>query len=127
FSVTVNLPRVYAYSAVAWGDFDNAGRLDFAVCGSTNGAVSGAVTRIYRNAGNNTFTNIYVNPASGPIGVWKGTVAWADYDNDGDLDLIVSGQTASGALVTKIYRNEAGLFTDSGESLPGLQTDLRRC
>ena len=36
--------------------------------------------------------------------VFLGTVSWADYDNDGDLDLLVAGND-SGADILSIYRN----------------------
>jgi hypothetical protein len=37
-----------------------------------------------------------------------GSVAWGDYDNDGDLDALMTGQNPDGALVTKIFRNDGG-------------------
>ena len=39
-------------------------------------------------------------------GASNSSVAWGDYDNDGDLDILLSGWTAAGPYVTKIYRNE---------------------
>jgi len=123
----MGLPVSYL-SSVAWGDFDNDGWLDFALAGSTNNNVIGVVTRIYRNvtlpaSGNRAFTNYVSALAPNPQGVWKGTVAWGDYDNDGDLDLLVSGETMAGNAVplTKIYRNDDGSFFDSGLSLPALR------
>ncbi len=47
-----------------------------------------------------------------------------DYDLDGDLDLLVSGavQGGGGASVrTLLYTNDAGNFSDSGISFPGVQ------
>jgi len=37
-------------------------------------------------------------------------VAWGDYDNDDDLDLLLTGQ--NGSLTARVYRNDAGAFTD---------------
>ena len=37
---------------------------------------------------------------------------WGDYDNDGDLDLLVTGETAEKELITRIYENLEG-FTNS--------------
>ena len=31
--------------------------------------------------------------------------AWGDYDNDGDLDILLSGDTGSSVPTTKLYRN----------------------
>ncbi len=46
------------------------------------------------------------------------SVAWGDYDNDGDLDILLTGSTTS-TLLTKVYRNDgAGIFTDLAEDLP---------
>ena len=121
------LPGAF-YTAVAWGDFDNDGDLDFAVAGSTNNAASGVVTRIYRNTGNANpslmFTNLYPTATPGPIGVWKGAVAWGDCDNDGDLDLLITGGTSNSMVVTKIYRNDNGSFVDGGHALPGLRNSF---
>ncbi len=124
----LNLPGVYNAS-VGWGDFDNDGWPDFAVCGSTNNAVIGVVTRIYRNtllptAGSRQFTNFIPVAAQGPVGVWKGVVAWADYDNDGDLDLLTTGETTNSFPRTRIYRNDNGAFVDSGANLPGLKNSF---
>jgi hypothetical protein len=35
--------------SVAWGDYDNDGRLDFLLTGTTNGVVSGQIAQVWRN------------------------------------------------------------------------------
>src|SRR5262245_11715005 len=47
------------------------------------------------------------------------SVAWGDYDNDGDLDILLTGQTSTGR-VAKVYRNDGGTFTDIGAPLIGV-------
>jgi Leucine-rich repeat (LRR) protein len=42
--------------------------------------------------------------------------AFADFDNDGDLDLIMVGDNGT-SYVTTIYRNDAGVFTDMNLSI----------
>lgn len=104
--------RDLAGSSMAWGDVDNDGRLDLAILG-TDG--TNRFTEIYRNLGGGAFTNMQ----AGLIGLESGNMAFGDCDNDGWLDLAVSGMSATGA-VTKIYRNQQdGSFVDLGTSLTG--------
>jgi hypothetical protein len=82
-----------------WADFDNDGDLD---CYVTND--NSFTTRYYSNNGDGTFTRLdsIAVRESGPK---YGAVA-GDYDNDGDVDLYVSG-----AILTKaLYEN----ITDNG-------------
>ena len=52
-------------------------------------------------------------------GIRNGSVAWGDYDNDGDLDILLTG--ASGGMhIAEIYRNDRGTFTNIGARLPGV-------
>ncbi|MDD1462628.1 FG-GAP-like repeat-containing protein [Dolichospermum sp. ST_sed2] len=36
---------------------------------------------------------------------WQGSSDWGDYDNDGDLDLLITGQDSYGNGIAKIYTN----------------------
>ncbi len=50
-----------------------------------------------------------------------GDAEWADIDNDGDLDLALSGVTETGTPKTRIYRNNGvGNFTEDTVDMPGL-------
>lgn len=101
-------------SNVAIGDFDNDGDPDIAIMGETQ---SGRIiTNLYRNDRNGSFTNV-ANPF---IGVRYGFMDWGDYDDDGDLDLLLSGESANGP-VTKVYRNDRNNgFTEINAGLIGL-------
>ena len=61
---------------------------------------------------------------SSPLtGVRQGTVALADYDLDGDLDLMVVGSDSSGNGSSKLYVNAGvGAFTDSGLTFVNVDT-----
>ena len=111
---TTQLPEDMG-SGAAWGDYDNDGFPDLYVVD-----VAGPLTetqqqlvhspggnRLYHNNGNGTFTDVTRKAGVG----FKGTgmaAAWADYDNDGNLDLLV---TSYDRLI--LYHNNGdGTFTD---------------
>jgi Tol biopolymer transport system component len=86
----------------AWGDFDNDGDLDlFAFAGGTS-------VRLLRNDGAGAFTD--VTPAAlVKLPNSTGGAAWGDYDNDGNLDLLITTSDS----VTHLFRNVAsGAFND---------------
>jgi len=118
-SVSTALPDM-AFSSVAWGDYDQDGDLDILMAGYIGGGGPGRVTRIYRNDGNAVFTNI--NAAlSGVEPDAPQAVAWGDYDNDGDLDIVLTGYNQSDQVTVLIYRNDGnGQFTDIGAALTGV-------
>jgi|GEM_PF-1038482 len=102
----VELPQ--AWGSVVWGDYDNDGDLDLATAGSAS--------KIYRNDGG-VFTDI----GAGLPGLGGASLAWGDYDNDGDLDLVIAGTTSYPVThITRLYRNDAGTFVDSGVNLAGV-------
>lgn len=79
-------------SGVAWGDFDNDGLDDlFVVSGGgslelPNSQLAPSV--LYRNLGNGHFEKVQDFPDLRIRGMGA---AWGDYDNDGWLDLVVTG------------------------------------
>jgi hypothetical protein len=83
----------------SWGDFDADGFLDLFVCRQQN-----TDNILYRNEGNGTFSRI-TRGSLGTIGGNSPTCAWADYDNDGFLDLWVSNGGFVGAQSSFLYRN----------------------
>ena len=91
-----------SYGSVAWGDYDNSGNLDILITGTTNGSYTGAVTKIYRNNGNNTFSDQV--DISVP-GVTNSSASWGDYNNDGYLDILLTGLDINNIPVSKVFRN----------------------
>ena len=93
--------------SIAWGDFDNDDDLDILVTGFITSTQT-SFSKIYRNNGNSTFTDIN----AGLIGSYLGSANWVDYDNDGDLDISLTGYAVS-TRIFKIYRNNGNsTFTD---------------
>jgi hypothetical protein len=85
----------FSNCSFSWGDYDNDGDLDIAICG-------GGQTKVYKNDGNNTFieqTSIVID------GVTSGAIAWGDYDNDGKLDILITGQYSASTNISKLYKN----------------------
>ena len=106
-------------SSVAWGDYDNDGDLDILMTGYYNDGTIHYISRIYRNNGDNTFTE---QTGINLDNVANSSVAWGDFDNDGDQDILLAGQLVSGGVISKIYRNNGNnTFTEVSDiSLTGV-------
>ena len=92
------------FSSVDWGDYDNDGDLDILLSG---GALSPLVvqerTRVFRNDGGGVFVDIEALVDDAAFGASR----WGDYDNDGLLDIVISGSKGiEGEVFTRLYRNE---------------------
>lgn len=96
----IGLPQLYN-GDVKFGDYDNDDDLDLIITGIGG---TGVVSAIYENQGDNDFIDIQ----AGLTGVENGKSALGDYDNDGDLDLIITGNWEA-----ILYRNDDGVFIDS--------------
>jgi len=89
----------------AWGDYDNDGHLDLIVTG-------GAGTfhnMLYHNNGDGTFSWVTDGPIYTETNVhgFHGP-SWADYDNDGFLDLFIAGHD----VLNRLFHNQGdGTFT----------------
>jgi tetratricopeptide (TPR) repeat protein len=102
-------------SGAAWGDFDGDGWADLLIANEVGPLsmtdaerrASPARAMLYRNDRDGTFTDV-TDQAGIDFRGWGMAAAWADYDNDGRLDLLL---TAYGHNV--LYRNDGGgRFTD---------------
>ncbi len=103
----------------AFGDYDNDGYLDLYLCKYYNtGEVTGPSYHniLYRNNGNNTFTNVTA-AANASLGVNASFMAtWFDYNNDGWLDLFVVNDRIYNQ--NHVLRNNGnGTFTEIAATL----------
>ena len=89
----------------AWCDYDNDGYLDLFVANA-----GPAADFLYHNNGNGTFTQITNDPIVNDI-LHSSGGSWGDYNNDGYMDLFVSGGVI-GSGVDRLFRNNGnGTFT----------------
>ena len=86
-SANAGLAWQESFSTPALGDYDNDGNLDLFYTTDYN---NGDKSVLYRNNGDWTFTN--VTEQAGVATTCTDQGAWADYDNDGDLDLASGGR-----------------------------------
>ena len=93
--------------AIAFADYNSDGYDDFALTGLN--ANDELITYVVAN-GINTFITTHILQ-----GVYYGKPAWGDYDNDGDLDLLVTGQSSTVGQLgsepkTILYYQQEGSF-----------------
>jgi hypothetical protein len=108
-------------SEAAWGDCDNDGDLDLALMGQSDQIADGrqqSLTQVFLNDGQGGFADAGFDL----VGANNGELAWADADNDGDLDLALIGSDSEGARQFRLYRNDGGALVDSGQRPPGLES-----
>ena len=117
----VGLAPVYKSSA-SCGDFNSDGTVDLMLTGITeldNLNNPSCVTNVYKNDGGLNFYNINADLP----GIHSGFGLWGDYDNDGDLDILLSGSEQNSRLgsqpvhTTTIYKNSRGVFEPTNNIL----------
>lgn len=103
-----------------WIDFDNDGDMDLFIAKCRGGDDEAALDELHRNNGDGTFTNIAQQAGFANLHqAWS--AAWADYDNDGDMDVMLG--SSAGAFgefdpnnplhAHKLYRNDGNaVFTE---------------
>ncbi len=117
----INIDPNASYNAycAAWADFDKDGDLDLFV-GNFDGQ-----DRLYRNNRDYTFTDVTTSVGISSRGNTR-AVAWADFDNDRDLDLFIGRGATFAGNTDALYQNEDGFFTDVTDSfgLGGIRLTL---
>lgn len=104
------------HSSIAFADIDGDDDPDLLLSGSTSD--HDPVTKLYRNQGLGRLIEINNMPFSN---VSHSAVAFADVDNDGDPDALISGKTSESIPVTALYLNDGtGVFSESNTVFEGL-------
>ncbi len=101
----------FMISSTTIGDIDNDGDVDVLMTGSTIGYNLPTVA-LFKNENGNQFVSV-------PINITKtryGSVELGDFENDGDLDILISGQSDTYPYITKIFKNIG--YTPNQKPLP---------
>ena len=97
-------------------DMDNDGKLDLVVTGANiDGTTTASPTKIYRNNGNGTFTDVETivgHPILSSVGYDPNGLKLVDYDNDGKLDLYYHDNLSGSGNQRLFHNNGNWQFTD---------------
>ena len=120
------------YTPISWGanfaDFDNDGDLDlFVANGCLNPNVEPNPNSYFENVGA-AFTERAKEKGLADLGIGRGSI-YLDYDNDGDLDLLVVNQkpissSFNDATMTRLFRNDSVSGNWIKVSLRGIEADF---
>ena len=101
FSLVSNTPfENVDFAAIAIDDSDNDGDLDVLINGENDSAV---ICQLYLNDGTGAFNLLVGTPF---IQAAIGTVDFADFDNDNDMDVLVTGSVGGQTFAAHIYENQ---------------------
>ncbi len=111
-----------------WIDYNNDCLVDLFIAKCRGGNSPANINQMHRNNGDGTFTEVQEEIGlDDNVQTWSS--AWADYDNDGDMDVFVgASSTTNGSH--KLMRNDDGIFTDiTAETgiLASMPTGIEHC
>ena len=111
----IPLERTVWLGSFGWADYDRDGDIDFLMSGTTSLDWPFApLLRLYENEGDGRFEDLAFPGA----GVYAGDITWADFDNDGDDDVLVIGVSDNDVYRTALYLNQGAGFKETGSGLP---------
>lgn len=94
-----------------WIDYDNDGDQDLFIAKCRGGSSGAKFNELHRNNGDGTFTDVSVESnLRDALQTWS--AAWADFDNDGDMDVIVGASSFTDGAHKYMENNGDGTFTD---------------
>ena len=102
FTLVSNTPfENVSNAAIAIDDSDNDGDIDVLINGENEAFET--ICQLYLNDGTGAFNLLVGTPF---IQTAVGTVDFADFDNDNDMDVLVSGSVAGQTFAAHIYENQ---------------------
>ncbi|MEM6515180.1 MAG: FG-GAP-like repeat-containing protein [Bacteroidota bacterium] len=110
-----------------WIDYDNDRDMDLFIAKCRGGNTLISINELWRNDGNGVFVNVadssgwydsnypgvgHDNSSNLGDAIQTWSSAWADFDNDGDMDVYVGASSSSNGLSKLMENNGDGTFTD---------------
>jgi hypothetical protein len=98
------------FGPCVFGDYDNDGFLDLFVANHDALDQTGVKNLLFHNNGDGTFSKVTAGSVVNDVGVAFGAL-WADYDNDGFMDLLVVNNRLANSHNFLYHNNRDGTFT----------------
>ncbi|MBP8822506.1 MAG: VCBS repeat-containing protein [Flavobacteriales bacterium] len=94
-----------------WIDHNNDGLVDLFIAKCRGASSPESIDELWENNGDGTYSNVASQMANMADFHQSWSSAWADFDNDGDLDVMIGASSMTGGG-HKLLRNDLGSFTN---------------